>query len=276
MSTPAGDLQLANALCAVDGTEGSYAAVGQAASLAGGGGHLTLLEVTSFRAEGRFRGPAISPMRAKEILDRAAAIATAADVSVTSEVDPATPPAQVILEWSAEHDLLAMGAPSTRWFGGMFTGGATVAAMGSLPTPVLAARPCPESAFPARILVASDGLEGSDELVALAARLARAHGATVTVLHAIASQASVGPERIGEQARRAGLSPDASEVRFEAENPRTAIVEAAGVLDADLVIMGSRRLEGLHVVGSVSRRVVHGAHCSVLLVPPELLRTLPA
>jgi nucleotide-binding universal stress UspA family protein len=35
--------------------------------------------------------------------------------------------------------------------------------------------------------------------------------------------------------------------------------------------MGSRRLEGLRAMGSVSRRVVHQAHCSVLLVPPETL-----
>jgi nucleotide-binding universal stress UspA family protein len=36
--------------------------------------------------------------------------------------------------------------------------------------------------------------------------------------------------------------------------------------------MGSRRLEGLKALGSVSRRVVHEAHCSVMLMPPERLQ----
>jgi hypothetical protein len=36
--------------------------------------------------------------------------------------------------------------------------------------------------------------------------------------------------------------------------------------------MGSRGLHGLRANGSVSRRVVHEARCSVLLIPPERLR----
>ena len=38
------------------------------------------------------------------------------------------------------------------------------------------------------------------------------------------------------------------------------------------MVMGSRRLGGLKAIGSVSRRVAHDAHCSVLLVPPERLQ----
>jgi len=49
------------------------------------------------------------------------------------------------------------------------------------------------------------------------------------------------------------------------------VVSAATAADASLVVMGSRRLEGLRAMGSVSRRVVHQARCSVLLVPPESL-----
>jgi nucleotide-binding universal stress UspA family protein len=47
------------------------------------------------------------------------------------------------------------------------------------------------------------------------------------------------------------------------------IVSAAATADASLVVMGSRRLDGLRAMGSVSRRVAHQAPCSVLLVPPD-------
>jgi nucleotide-binding universal stress UspA family protein len=46
------------------------------------------------------------------------------------------------------------------------------------------------------------------------------------------------------------------------------IVETASTVGASLIVMGSRRLRGLRVIGSVSRRIVHQGHCSVLLIPP--------
>jgi nucleotide-binding universal stress UspA family protein len=268
----AGAPEFADILCAVDGTPGSYDSVEQAAALAGSGGHLTLLAVTSFRSGGDHRSPAIGPLRAKEILDRAVGIAAEAHVPTTVEVDPATPPAHVILDWAADHDLLAMGAPTTPWFGGMFTGGATVAALGSLTTPLLIARPHEQGGRFARILVASDGLDGSDELVDLAGRLAQAQQAELTLLHAIGPEAGVGPHRIHEQGHRLQrVAAAPGEVRFEAGSARTVIVDVAEAIGASLVVMSSRRREGLRTIGSVSRRVVHNGHCSVLLVPPEHL-----
>jgi len=46
-------------LCAVRGKEAGYAAVEQAAALAGTHGRLTLLAVTSYGSGGAHRGPAI-------------------------------------------------------------------------------------------------------------------------------------------------------------------------------------------------------------------------
>jgi nucleotide-binding universal stress UspA family protein len=262
-------------LCAVDGTPGSFDAVKRAAALAGPGGLLTVLLVTSYRKDGEYRSPHIGPIRAKGILDRAVAIGAEAGVEVTAEVDPAAPPAHVILEWAADHDLLAMGAPTTRWFGGMFTGGATVAALGSLPTPLLIGRAAPadtDTDDDARVLVASDGLQGSDELVELAGRVARSQGAAITLLHAVGPESGVRPQRIEEQARRlaaaAGVEID---LRFEVGSARTVVLDTARVLRASLVVIGSRRLEGVRTIGSVGRRVAHGAACSVLLVPPAPL-----
>jgi nucleotide-binding universal stress UspA family protein len=260
-------------LCAVDGKRGGFAAVEQAASLAAPGAHLTLLAVTSFRSMGDHRGPALGPLQTKRILDRAAAIARAARVPSTAEVDPAAPPSQVVLDWSARRDLLAIGAPAASRLGGMFIAGVADTALGAFTTPLLAARaPAREHPFAHRILVASDGLEGSDDLVQLAGRLAVRRGGSVILLHASGHEPPGSRERILEQGRRLGLATaDASELRVESGSAHAAIVETAEAVGASLVVMGSRRLHGLRAMGSVSRRVVHEAHCSVLLVPPERL-----
>lgn len=264
----------ANILCAVDGTPESLAAVEQAATFAGADGHLTLLEVTSFEAEGTYRGPAIAPLRAKDILDRTVRIAEEAGVSSTVEVDPDSPPSRVVLDWAAERDLLALGAPATSWFGGMFIGGVAVTAEGLFTTPMLVARSMAAGQqFARRILVASDGLAGSDQLVELAGRLARARGADVVLMHASGLESKARRRRVEEQARKLQLTVDGtSEVRLEAGSARTLIVQTAKAVGASLVVMGSRRLKGPRVIGSVSRRVVHQGHCSVLLVPPEHLQ----
>ena len=83
----------------VDGKAGGYVAVEQAASLAGRDGRLTLLAVTSFRAAGAIRSPALGPARVSEILERAGQIAREAEVRYSGEIDPATPPAEVVSEW---------------------------------------------------------------------------------------------------------------------------------------------------------------------------------
>jgi nucleotide-binding universal stress UspA family protein len=264
----------ADVLCAVDGSPGGFSAVEQAASLIGPGGHMTLLAVTSFRSSGAYRSPAIGPLRTKEILDRAVQIADDARVTTTVDVDPATPPADVILEWAARHDLLAMGAPTTPWLGGMLGGGPTAAALGSLITPLLVARSAQAAGIPAGpILVASDGLEGSDQLVEFATRLAQAQGAGAHLLHATGHGSKRRHHRIAEQAQR--LERDlgkAGDARIEAGRAQAMIVESAREVDSPLVVMSSRRRHGPRTIGSVSRRVVHNAACSVLLVPPEHLQ----
>src|SRR5439155_21216598 len=103
----------ADILCAIDGKEGGFSAVEHAAALAGTQGRLTFLAVTSFRSGGARRGPAIGPARVSEILERAGRIAREAGVPYTSEVDPGTPPARVILDWSERYDVLAIGAPAS-------------------------------------------------------------------------------------------------------------------------------------------------------------------
>jgi nucleotide-binding universal stress UspA family protein len=266
--------EFADILCAVDGKQGGFLAVEQAAALAGAQGHLTLLVVTSFRNEGEYRSPAIGPAEATHILERATGIAREAGVPATVEADPATPPAQVILDWSARHNLLALGAPATSWLAGMFIASVGDTTLGSFITPMLVARAAPaEGHVGDRVVVATDGREGSDQLVDLGQRLAQARGASTMLLHATGYESHARRERVEEQGRRLELTaPGMSEVRVERGHAHDVIVAAAESVGASLVVMGSRRLDGLRAIGSVSRRVVHEAQCSVLIVPPEHLR----
>jgi nucleotide-binding universal stress UspA family protein len=270
---PTGKAMFASVLCAIDGTPESLAAVEQAAVLAGPNGHLTLLEVTSFERAGSYRGPEILPRQAAHIVHQAARIAEKSGVPFTVEVDPEPPPSQVVLDWAAKRDLLALGAPSTGWLGGIFRGGVAVTAEGSFTTPLLVARSTSAGEFARRILIASDGLPGSDALVEFAAGLARDQRASVVLLHAIGLESKTRRRRVEEQASRLELAVGGeSELRLEGGSARTVIVETASAAEASLIVMSSRRLKGLRVIGSVSRRVVHEGHCSVLLMPPERLQ----
>ncbi|HVR05988.1 MAG TPA: universal stress protein [Solirubrobacteraceae bacterium] len=265
------DTVFADILCAVDGTRGSFAAVEQAASLAGPSGHLTLLAVTAVAGGGAFRQAALGDSRAELILDRAADMAYNAGVGATKVVDPAEPAVQVILERATQHDLLAIGAPVTSWLGGMFIGGVAAQTLGEFTTPLLAARALPtEHRFAERILVASDGLQDPEQVVELAGRLASTRSAELILLHAIGVESNARPHRIEAQLHRLEETVGGPvQARIAAADARELILAStAGNGGPPLLVMGSRRLEGLRAIGSVSRRVVHEARCSVLLVPP--------
>jgi nucleotide-binding universal stress UspA family protein len=148
-------------------------------------------------------------------------------------------------------------------------------------TPLLVARPLAgDRVFGDRIVVASDGQESSHAVVGLAARIAHAHGSKVTLVHALGRESPIkrgrprGQESTLEEQERTlnrALASGASEVRVEQGRAPDVIKSVAAAADASLVVMGSRRLDGLRAMGSVSRRVVHQARCSVLLFPPETL-----
>ncbi len=271
----------AKLLCGIRGKEGGFAAVAQAATLAGTKGRLTLLAVTSFRSGGDHRAPEIGPAQATEILKRAEGIAQEAGVPYTSEVDSRSPPARVILDWSAGYDLLALGAPASSWPAMWLSVGVGNRAIEGFTTPVLVARPLDaERRFGDRIVVASDGLEASHGLVDLAARLAHAHGSDVTLVHALGRESPLKRSRPRQQERtleeqdealKRALASGRSEVLVEPGRAQDVIKSAAAAANASLVIMGTRRLDGLRAMGRVSRRVVHQARCSVLLFPPETL-----
>lgn len=272
----------ADILCAIDGKDADVSAMEQAVALAGTHGHVTSLLVTSYRTGGAHRGPAIGPTRAAEILERVGGIAREAGVPCTTEVDPGNPPARVILDWSARYALTALGAAASSWPARLLSVGVGDKAIGGFSNALLVARPLAhDRRFGDRIVVASDGLETSQALVDLAGRLARPNASNVTLVHALGRDPTK-RGRLREQERtlqgqeqtlsrpRAGGT---TELLIKPGRAAAVIVSAAAAARASLVVMGSRRLDGLRAMGSVSRRVAHQARCSVLLVPPEALTT---
>ena len=261
----------ASVLCAVDGTRASTAAVRTAVGLAAQGGRLTLLAVTAEAGSGAYATADISPARAEHILERAKQVAADAGVSASTVLDPEGPPAQVILERAAAHDLLVIGAPVTSWLGGLIVGGVADTALGRLETPMMVVRRAVTGPLRGRtVLVASDGQPDSDPVVEFAGKLGRAYGAGVTIVHALASEGASHPRRIQAQARalQDASTPDV-QLRFEPGNATEVILEAADAAKAAIVVIGTRRLRGVRALGSVSRRVLHDAPCSVLVQPPQ-------
>ncbi|HMD51427.1 MAG TPA: universal stress protein [Solirubrobacteraceae bacterium] len=270
-------------LCAVDGTRASEAGVRMAASLAGPTGHLTLLAVTAAAGEEPHAVAVISPSRAKQVLERTERIARAAGVPASTVVDPGAPPVDVILERSSDHDLLAIGAPASSRLGGMIIGslsaslggtligGVAAVALSRFTVPMLVVRhTAPSSLQGARILLATDGEEDSDLLVELTGRLAQSQGASVTLVHALEGEAEGSPRHVQAQVRALrDLVPVTGEPRIEPGKVWDVIVKAIEAEQPALIAMGSRRLSGLRALGSVSRRAVHDAPCSVLVVPPR-------
>jgi nucleotide-binding universal stress UspA family protein len=141
--------------------------------------------------------------------------------------------------------------------------------------------------LPRRILVAVDGSGPSLRAVQLAASLARASGATLTLLHAIEpdwvrrrpgtpgaaeaaaierslrADAEAQLERCRRLCEAAGVSV---ELRIDVEAPALAVAGAA--LDADLVVMGSRGLDATSgsAIGSLSHRVLGETRKPLLIV----------
>jgi nucleotide-binding universal stress UspA family protein len=262
---------LKDALCAVDGTRDSFTAVRQAAALTGTTGSLTLLAVSATAGSGRYKTAAINPTRVKRVLDIATQIAREEQVPSSRLVDPGGPPSKVIVKRAAGYDLLAMGAPRTSWLAGLFVGGVVVTAMRSFTTPLLLARPAPEEqVFGGRILVASDAAEGSDRLVELAGALAAERGGGALLLHALDRESRSRPHRVQAQMHKLEtVLADSCEIHVEPGDPHDLIVETAGRAGVSLIVIGSRRLDGVRALGSVSEKLVHDAPCSVLVVPPQ-------
>ena len=148
-----------------------------------------------------------------------------------------------------------------------------------------------------RILVPTDGSEGSLHAATLAIELLRGTPGRVALLFVVdsavlnelrrfgeRSEAEVEAELrehgrrylelLGEQARAAGIVSDS---HLREGDPFAEIVALAGEIGADLIVMGHVGQRGTRrvLLGSVTQRVLDFAHCPVLVVKQGAPRHAP-
>ncbi len=133
-----------------------------------------------------------------------------------------------------------------------------------------------------RILVAVDGSSQSSKTILAGIDLAQRYGATVTVLHVRefekyeGSDVDLGPPQdaqslVNEVVGRfseAGIQATGEIRRVTPGLTSDEIVRVAEQADANLIVMGTRGMSEFRsiVLGGVANKVVHHAHCPVLLV----------
>jgi len=135
------------------------------------------------------------------------------------------------------------------------------------------------------IVLGLDGSEHGDRALPVARDLARESGGKIVVVHVreiVAARGGAHPVRIDEQEIQAKIEAQVQELAasgIEASIKTFAVVtggpahEIASVAEsegADLIVVGTRGHTAVAavVLGSVTLRLLHLAHCPVLAVPP--------
>lgn len=137
------------------------------------------------------------------------------------------------------------------------------------------------------IVVGTDGSDSADAAVLRAGELAKQVGARLELVsgyrehHATASGmgAALYPGNLVEESRKAAdgclevaamrLRSDGLEVETHCMggDPADALIDIAEATHADLIVVGSKGMQGTRrVLGSVPNRVSHHAPCSVMIV----------
>jgi nucleotide-binding universal stress UspA family protein len=137
-----------------------------------------------------------------------------------------------------------------------------------------------------RILLATDGSQGSARAEAYACALAQSWGASLTVMSVLEFPPGMNPDyavnrlyldelmqetttRLVDVTARAGGLGLLAQSRIATGIPSEEVLAVAGAEDADLVVVGTRGKTGLeHVLlGSTAERIIRMAPCPVLTVP---------
>jgi nucleotide-binding universal stress UspA family protein len=133
------------------------------------------------------------------------------------------------------------------------------------------------------VVLGLDGSESSDKALAYATQLAKEHGSTVHVVHVVELVAARGGGTVRldedelkakirgqlDELTAAGVAAELEMTAAMAGGPAHVIADVATRVDADLILTGSRghtAVAGI-LLGSVAQRLLHLAHCPVLVVP---------
>lgn len=120
-----------------------------------------------------------------------------------------------------------------------------------------------------RNMVATDGSEGGDRAVDIAAELAKTCGGDLSIVIGDALEALSGQILAAATTRAQRIGVAQVRLRTGWGDPAQSIIEIAASDHADAIVVGRRgrgRLAGL-LLGSVSQKVVSLAPCMVIVVP---------
>jgi nucleotide-binding universal stress UspA family protein len=245
-------------LCGVDGTPASLVAVRQALRLQDENGSVLLAAVANV-AQAAHAGMAAA--HAAELLQHEAegALAEAQVIapSASSKLAAGDPVAVLLNQAEAERaTLIAVGSHGRRRAAGLLLGTVAARMLRDATCSVLVARAAGEDeAWPQTVVAGVDGSLESAAAFTVARSLASRFGGSVRAVASTKDQL----DREKAQAIAPGLE--------EHGEPAVKLLVAASE-PADLIVVGSRGLHGLKALGSVSERVAHQAHSSVLVVRP--------
>jgi universal stress protein A len=133
-----------------------------------------------------------------------------------------------------------------------------------------------------RVLCPVDFSETSRRALAYAAAVAGWYEAHLEVLHvAHAPASSLHDQLAGAVRETVGDAPPGGRerhLRVESGTPSHAILRRAVESGTDLIVMGTHGRGGFNrlLLGSVAEKVLHGAPCPVLTVPPSATGIPPA
>ena len=256
-------------VCGVDGTEESRAAVAQVGRLfeaSGGESRVVLVCVWNTGASVAVGwSPTIArtgsfpqeELRAAADNVRPLLPASAAVETVVVE----GPPGPMMLTEAGRHKatLVAVGSHDHRRLSGLLLGSVAAQLLHEAPCAVLMARGQAGDGFPARVVVGADGSQESARAIRAAATIAKACGSQ---LEAVVATGGGTPDPAAVRSALDAAAGPETALRMESDSP----VDALSRLDPDLLVVGSRGLQGIRALGSVSERVAHEARCSVLVV----------
>jgi nucleotide-binding universal stress UspA family protein len=257
--------QFTRILCGVEGNPASTEAARQAVALSTPETKLRFVAVyTSFEL-----GPDYTREKLQEALDEAAGIAEEAGVTAEAEMQEGRYASKVLLAEAENHDLLVIGTHGRSRVAGILLGSTAGETAHGTHRPLLIAREQPGSnGRPWKILVASDGSDGSWPPARVAGGLGATGASTVELIHVDDGKHPGADKVVAEQAAEIAAAVGEEPELLRAEgHPTDRIVEAAKERGTSLIVCGRRGLTGIKSLGSVSERVVHQAGCSVMLIP---------
>lgn len=211
----------------------------------------------------------LSEMGARNVLEESISIARSAGVGASVSLLRGASPSKLLLAAAAEHDLLVVGCHSGSRLGGIRLGSTAAQIAHHAERALLVARRTAAGEdFPQSILLATDGSPGSWAAARTATRLSQARRSELRLVHV---PDGTQPEHHAEVLKQltviekaTGSSPTV------VDNPGQVaerIGEAARAAQSSLIVIARRGASGVKSLGAVSKRIVHRAPCSVLVVP---------